>query len=69
VTGDSLGGFDDGLGGGMALEVDALRRLIAVQLIGAGVRIPDDSLANVSAAILTEAVRISVEWLEAEPAF
>ena len=53
----------------MTLEVDALRRLIAEQLVGAGVHVPAAKLAAVSAAILEEAVRISLEWLEAEAPF
>lgn len=53
----------------MTLEVDTLRQLIATELVRAGVRIPHHEMARVSAAILTEAVRISVEWVEAEIIF
>ena len=53
----------------MTLELEALRQMIATELVGAGVRIPPDEMARVSAAILTEAVRSSVEWVEAETAF
>lgn len=55
--------------GGMTLEVDALRRLVAEELVGAGVHVPVSELARISAAILAEAVRISVEWVEAETGY
>lgn len=61
--------FEVGREGGMMLEVDALARYIAVQLVAVGVRIPRESVAAVSAAVLAEAVRISVEWLEVEARF
>lgn len=53
----------------MTLEVDALRRLIAEELVGAGARIPASELTRISAAILDEAVRISVEWVEASQTY
>lgn len=55
--------------GGMSLEVDALRRLIALELVGAGVLVPASELSRIAAAILDEAVRISVEWVEAAQAY
>ena len=53
----------------MTLEVDGLRRLIAEELVGAGVRVPEAEVARISSAILDEALRISVEWLEAESVY
>ena len=63
---DSGSGVATGTRGGMALELDALRRFIALELVATGAQISGDDRARVSAAILDEAVRISVEWVEAE---
>ena len=58
-----------GARGDMTLEVDMLRCFIAAELVGTGVRIPPEELARIATAVLEEAVRISVEWVEAEVAY
>ena len=52
--------------GDMTLDVDALRRFIAAELVGTGLEIPAEELARIATAVLDEAVRISLEWVEAE---
>jgi hypothetical protein len=66
---DPVAASDAHADGGMSLEVDALRRLIVLELVGAGVHVPLLDLTRMSVAILDEAVRISTEWLEASQAY
>ena len=53
----------------MTAELDALRQTISEQLVGVGVRLSAMELDRISATILAEAVRISVEWVEAPSGF
>jgi hypothetical protein len=49
---------------GIAHDVEQLRATIVAQLRNAGVLLPEDVAASVADAILAEAVRISLLWLE-----
>ncbi|MDB4917327.1 MAG: hypothetical protein JWM95_4971 [Gemmatimonadetes bacterium] len=49
---------------GMPHEVEQLRATIAEQLRGAGVEMPEERLDTVAEAILADAVRLALEWIE-----
>lgn len=48
----------------MAREVDLLRERIAQRLLHAGVRLDNTELHQLAEAILSDAVSLSLEWLE-----
>lgn len=50
----------------MSREVDRLRVRISHRLREAGVRLPDAELRDVSEAIISDAVRLSLHWLDIE---
>lgn len=52
----------------MAREVDQLRERIERRLRHAGVRLSDIELHDVAEAVLADAVRLSLDWLDIERA-
>ncbi|MHB1312918.1 MAG: hypothetical protein ACYC3L_12955 [Gemmatimonadaceae bacterium] len=48
----------------MRHELDRLQQSIAIQLRRAGIELPDTELSGVADAILTDAVRVALLWLE-----